>query len=133
MRADRGRGRQSNLPSKLPVTEMSALGQKLTSRRPIECRQWERFKHGCSGCKGFQTYPMSSRGHEWVAKNPTRADRHAGSFSVNLRSGKWADFATGDKGGDVVALAASAIVSRSSIISRFPISSMRLAPQAASR
>ena len=29
-----------------------------------------------------------------------------GSFSVNTRSGRWADFATGDRGGDVVSLAA---------------------------
>jgi hypothetical protein len=46
------------------------------------------------------------RGHEWVARNPRRADRHPGSFSVNLTNGKWADFAVGDKGGDPVSLAA---------------------------
>ncbi|MGB6769849.1 MAG: hypothetical protein WBE50_17515 [Methyloceanibacter sp.] len=46
------------------------------------------------------------RGHEWIARNPTRADRHAGSFKVNLKNGRWADFATGDKGGDVIALVA---------------------------
>jgi hypothetical protein len=45
-------------------------------------------------------------GHEWVARNPTRSDQRLGSFKVNLRSGKWADFATGDKGGDVISLAA---------------------------
>ena len=28
------------------------------------------------------------------------------SFSVNLNTGRWADFATGDEGGDVVSLAA---------------------------
>ena len=43
---------------------------------------------------------------EYVALNPTRPDRRAGSFKVNLRTGRWADFATGDKGGDVVSLAA---------------------------
>jgi hypothetical protein len=46
------------------------------------------------------------RGTEWVARNPTRADRRPGSFAVNLRTGRWADFATGDKGGDPVSLAA---------------------------
>lgn len=45
-------------------------------------------------------------GGEFTACNPTRADRRAGSFKVNLRSGKWADFATGDKGGDPVSLVA---------------------------
>ncbi len=43
---------------------------------------------------------------EWVAKNPTRFDRHPGSFKVNIITGKWADFATGDRGGDVISLAA---------------------------
>lgn len=41
-------------------------------------------------------------GEELVAKNPTRADRRAGSFKINCRSGQWSDFATGDQGGDVV-------------------------------
>jgi hypothetical protein len=45
-------------------------------------------------------------GHEYVALNPTRADRRAGSFKVNLQTGRWADFATGDRGGDAVSLAA---------------------------
>lgn len=45
-------------------------------------------------------------GHEFVARNPTRADRKAGSFKINLRSGRWADFATGDRGGDIVSLVA---------------------------
>jgi hypothetical protein len=37
---------------------------------------------------------------EWVALNPRRRDRNLGSFRVNRYNGKWADFATGDKGGD---------------------------------
>ena len=45
-------------------------------------------------------------GREYTARNPTRADRRSGSFRVNVNTGKWADFATGDKGGDVVSLAA---------------------------
>jgi hypothetical protein len=43
-------------------------------------------------------------GGEYSALNPRRADRHRGSFSINVRSGKWADFATGDKGGDPISL-----------------------------
>jgi putative DNA primase/helicase len=42
-------------------------------------------------------------GHEWKALNPTRADSKLGSFSINLNTGAWADFATDDKGGDLVA------------------------------
>src|SRR5215208_1829859 len=45
-------------------------------------------------------------GREYVALNPRRADRHLGSFRVNLATGKWSDFATGDRGGDVISLAA---------------------------
>jgi hypothetical protein len=43
---------------------------------------------------------------EWVARNPKRADHRPGSFKVNLSSGRWGDFATGDKGGDLISLAA---------------------------
>ncbi len=46
------------------------------------------------------------RNGEWVALNPTRNDRSPGSFKINIKTGKWADFATGDKGGDVISLAA---------------------------
>lgn len=45
-------------------------------------------------------------GREYVARNPKRTDRHPGSFKVNLHSGRWADFATGEQGGDPVSLAA---------------------------
>ena len=47
------------------------------------------------------------QGREWVARNPRRVDRHPGSFRVNLRTGRWADFALADvRGGDPVSLAA---------------------------
>ena len=44
------------------------------------------------------------QGGEWVALNPTRADRHKGSFRINLGTGLWSDFATGDRGGDPISL-----------------------------
>ena len=43
---------------------------------------------------------------EYVVRNPRRRDMKPGSFKVNLRTGRWADFATGDKGGDPVSLVA---------------------------
>lgn len=43
-------------------------------------------------------------GREWVALNPTRADRRSGSFRINVDTGRWADFATNDRGGDPVSL-----------------------------
>ena len=46
------------------------------------------------------------QGREYVARNPTRHDRKAGSFRINTQTGKWADFATDARGGDVVSLAA---------------------------
>lgn len=35
------------------------------------------------------------RGCEWIAKNPGRADRRRGSLSVNLNTGVWKDFSSG--------------------------------------
>jgi hypothetical protein len=46
------------------------------------------------------------QGKEWLARNPRRSDERIGSFKINLTTGKWADFATGDKGGDAISLAA---------------------------
>jgi putative DNA primase/helicase len=43
---------------------------------------------------------------EWVARNPTRNDGRPGSFKVNMKTGVWSDFATGDKGGDAIDLVA---------------------------
>lgn len=45
-------------------------------------------------------------GPEWVAINPNRRDRRKGSFKVNLSTGAWGDFATGERGGDLISLAA---------------------------
>lgn len=45
-------------------------------------------------------------GVEWTALNPKRSDQRRGSFRVNLRTGKWGDFAVGVAGGDFVSLAA---------------------------
>ena len=43
-------------------------------------------------------------GQEWVSRNPNRADRSPGSFKINLRNGKWADFATEQRGNDLISL-----------------------------
>lgn len=49
--------------------------------------------------------PQGKRhGHEYQALNPTRADSKIGSFSINLNTGAWADFATDDVGGDLISL-----------------------------
>lgn len=41
---------------------------------------------------------------EYKALNPLRSDEKKGSFSINIHTGAWADFATADKGGDLVSL-----------------------------
>ncbi len=46
------------------------------------------------------------KGKEYVAS--TKHGGAGGSFSFNLQTGKWADFATDEKGGDPVSLVASA-------------------------
>jgi putative DNA primase/helicase len=40
----------------------------------------------------------------WISLNPTRVDNKTGSFKVNINTGQWGDFATEDKGGDLVSL-----------------------------
>lgn len=47
------------------------------------------------------------RGREWEAINPTREDSRTGSFSVNLITGRWNDYADPNaQGGDLVSLLA---------------------------
>jgi uncharacterized protein (DUF927 family) len=46
------------------------------------------------------------QGREYLPLNPKRDDKHPGSFSINMDSGVWGEYATGDKGGDLVSLAA---------------------------
>ncbi|AEJ02189.1 virulence-associated E family protein [Nitrosomonas sp. Is79A3] len=43
-------------------------------------------------------------GDEYKPRNPTRDDKHPGSFVINAKTGKWIDNATGDAGGDLVSL-----------------------------
>ncbi len=43
-------------------------------------------------------------GKEYTAPNPTRSDKRAGSLKISLSKGTWSDFATGDKGGDLIDL-----------------------------
>ena len=43
-------------------------------------------------------------GEEYTAPNPTRTDKRAGSLKISISKGTWSDFATGDKGGDLIDL-----------------------------
>ena len=46
------------------------------------------------------------RSLEYVVQNPCRNDRRPGSFSINYKSGRWKDFASGDGGADLISLVA---------------------------
>jgi Family of unknown function (DUF5906) len=43
-------------------------------------------------------------GHDWFCKSPGRTDSKIGSFSVNLVTGQWNDFASDDRGRDLISL-----------------------------
>ena len=45
-------------------------------------------------------------GSDYVALNPRRSDKKAGSFRINIASGKFHDFATGDSGSSIIDLTA---------------------------
>jgi hypothetical protein len=85
-RARRG-GRQ-----RLGEVDFAAINAAALAQLPSLLARWLPDGRACGG--------------EYVARNPRRVDRHAGSFKINLRSGRWADFSTGDRGGDVISLAA---------------------------
>lgn len=73
--------------------DFGAIGAAALAVLPSLCRRWL--------SDGRET------GREWVARNPTRDDGKAGSFRINLTTGKWADFAVPDaRGGDAISLAA---------------------------
>jgi len=44
------------------------------------------------------------KGDEYIVRNPTRTDNQPGSFSVNGKTGAWADFSSGGEGGDLTSL-----------------------------
>ena len=73
-----------------PQVDFAAINAAALAVLPAILRQWLPNGH--------------TIGHEYTARNPTRNDRHAGSFKINVRTGRWADFATGDAGGDPISL-----------------------------
>ena len=92
--------------------EASSCAGNSTDRRPraIDFRATNAAALACLGAVLFRLAPGGKVvGGEYVALNPRRADKRTGSFKVRFlgpRAGAWSDFATGDKGGDVVSLIA---------------------------
>jgi hypothetical protein len=84
--------------------DFAAINRAALARLPELCLQW---------------LPDGRRiGREFIARNPRRADRRAGSFRINLKTGRWADFATDARGGDVVSLVAYLFEVRQSAAAR---------------
>lgn len=75
----------------LPPIDFRALGEALLARASELVAQW--LPGG------------ARRGHEYVCGS--LAGGEGTSFSVNLTTGRWADFASDDKGGDLVSLYAA--------------------------
>lgn len=73
----------------------------------VHFEQVNQEARACLAALLFRWLPDGRRqGRDWVARNPLRTDRNPGSFRIDIQSGKWVDFATGDRGGDPVSLAA---------------------------
>ena len=79
-------------PARMPL-DFDRINAAALANMPALLRRW--LPDGRENKKG-----------EFLARNPRRADRHAGSFSINIRTGKWLDFASEDKGSDPISLAA---------------------------
>ena len=79
----------------------------MTTHRKIAFRRIADAAHANCHAIVTQWLPGGKRyGIEWAALNPRRNDRRIGSFRINLRTGAWGDFATDDRGGDLISLAA---------------------------
>ena len=107
----------------LTAFEVEFVGSMQTRRKPPTDKQWAVLRRIAAGTPNYeaiasvalQSLPEilarwipdgKQTGHEFIARNPKRADRSVGSFTVNTNTGRWADFATGDRGGDLISLAA---------------------------
>lgn len=75
--------------------------------KPAEIRKIASYALGSIDSVLNHWLPNGKReGDEYKPLNPKRSDNSTGSFSINTRSGQWADFASGDKGADLVSLVA---------------------------
>lgn len=79
-------------------------GDLQVSKR-INFEEVKALMRGSEGAILYRLLPQGKkRGNEYVVLNPRRNDSKLGSFSINLHSHKWSDFATGDRGGDLISL-----------------------------
>jgi hypothetical protein len=100
----------------LPVKEAGVGARQVRTRKlkeahctpgPIDFAELNRAALASFPAVLARILPGGKRvGAELVALNPRRGDRHLGSFKIDCYNGRWADFATGDKGGDPISLVA---------------------------
>jgi hypothetical protein len=99
-------------------TRCGAKGAASKTRKPHSFNNTSKINFEAINAAAVQSLPLllarwlpggKRIGKEYISLNPTRADRKPGSFKVVMvgrRAGVWADFATGDRGGDLISLAA---------------------------
>ncbi|HWL04246.1 MAG TPA: hypothetical protein VNQ99_04835 [Xanthobacteraceae bacterium] len=86
---------------------MGAISQALAYRERIDFAAVSNAARNALISLVQEWLPDGKReGSEYVARNPTRNDAHSGSFKINLTTGVWSDFATGEAGGDAIDLLA---------------------------
>ena len=89
------------------TSELGSLEEAHCTPGPIDFVELNRVALAAFPAVLARVLPDGKRvGAELVALNPRRGDRHLGSFKINRYNGRWADFATGDQGGDPVSLVA---------------------------
>ena len=85
-----------NAPFGIPSAPRGTLGFKIIAKAALP--------HAVAICE--RLLPGGKlRGHEWVCGN--LRGEPGESCSVNTNTGCWSDFATGQKGGDLISLAAA--------------------------
>lgn len=79
---------------------------KARPRKATKCNVFEEVNAAAQGRIEFLARDWVTKarmsGDNLLGLNPTRPDKNVGSFCINVRTGVWADFATGDKGGDII-------------------------------
>ena len=108
MQTEEGTGASAPvLPAAATARRPIARGVPASSRRSIDFHAVNAEAIRVLPALVGRWLPQGHRmGREWVALNPRRGDQHLGSFRINLDTGRWADFATDDRGGDPVSLLA---------------------------
>lgn len=86
---------------------MNPINERL-KRHPLNFSSniFDDVKHAASGRIRELADPFLDRSHmsgnNLFGLNPTRTDKNPTSFCINVTTGVWADFATGDRGGDII-------------------------------